>query len=606
MIQTLSSSHWTITVDGTTHPLLGDSLFIGSDPMCEVTVRANGIASFHCELTFQGDHWVFNCEDLGTTLTLNGEILTTGIIRSGDLVDIGGIELEFIAPAFLLSAIPGFTSFDNFEDIDTTKPSLDLAETIQAKRIEVINYHNGHIQDVIYLPLRHGPYTIGPTGAGDSHIPFATIENSELFTINQRKVQFHPHPDLIPSEEWKELSLGNTIFLTKGAEQVSLRIVHQGVQWKKVRSDLDRDFWKIAAIVGLFILIPFLALQFIDLPRIEPKKPDVVVIYKLKETNSAEEKNAPSENPTETVAEAAAAPDGSESPEVTPSEAAPEALVAEQAANPEPPPKAEPTPAKPEIVKVSESKPAPTPKAKPLVKPVALTKPAPVVASASETEKAKEIEKEPIQDTQTVAEVKEEKVAPAPKKTYSFNTGLTKSLVGPATEMKLKVAQTKLAGSSTSFTTGTKADKRLVGKMNQGPGKLSAESSGSSISSSSRGIASKSGFDTSSIDKNTVVRGSMDPEVLRRILREYIPQFRHCYQQELIYNSEKIKGILDLDFTINAQGKTSRYTVHAKDAQFSQRGKDCMGKVLVIIEFPKPKGGGIVDVTQPLNFFAEK
>jgi hypothetical protein len=30
-----------------------------------------------------------------------------------------------------------------------------------------------------------------------------------------------------------------------------------------------------------------------------------------------------------------------------------------------------------------------------------------------------------------------------------------------------------------------------------------------------------------------------------------------------------------------------------------------MGQVLGIIDFPKPKGGGVVDVRQPLNFFAE-
>ncbi len=45
--------------------------------------------------------------------------------------------------------------------------------------------------------------------------------------------------------------------------------------------------------------------------------------------------------------------------------------------------------------------------------------------------------------------------------------------------------------------------------------------------------------------------------------------------------------------------------IRAKDARFSRNGIDCMGQVLGIIEFPKPKGGGIVDVRQPLNFFAE-
>ena len=31
-----------------------------------------------------------------------------------------------------------------------------------------------------------------------------------------------------------------------------------------------------------------------------------------------------------------------------------------------------------------------------------------------------------------------------------------------------------------------------------------------------------------------------------------------------------------------------------------------MASVLRMIDFPKPKGGGLVDVRHPLNFFAEK
>jgi hypothetical protein len=97
----------------------------------------------------------------------------------------------------------------------------------------------------------------------------------------------------------------------------------------------------------------------------------------------------------------------------------------------------------------------------------------------------------------------------------------------------------------------------------------------------------------------------MDPELLRKILREYIPQFRHCYQQELVGKSDKVKGIIDLNFTIGAEGRVAKHNIKAKDARFSQKGINCMGQVLGLIEFPKPKGGGVVDVRQPLNFFAE-
>lgn len=600
-------SNWKIIVDDSEVQLSGTSLFLGSDPLCDVNLRASGVASFHCEFTLASGHWIFNCEDLGTTIQVNGEPLTSGEIRSGDVIHIGSGEITFFENPIVLKEIPGFASFEGYEDLDSTKAQHSIAETGNTKRIEVINYHNGHIQDVVYLPLRHGAYSIGSHGEDEFHIPFNTLDNSPLFTIEHRSLHFHPHPELTPSESWEKLGLGETIFLTKGAEQVSLRIVQQSVHWKRGPFSFDMDFWKSTALVGLFLFLPFLALQLIDLPQVTPPKPEVVVIYKLKETDSAVEKNAPSETPSETIAEAAAASDSAPNPELNPAESAPKVEVAEKASNPAPS-RSEPVPVKAETVAIAEAKPTPPPKAKPVLKPIPQKAPAPVeVAAAPEPEKTQEPVKESVKEfTDTVAVAKEEKVEEAPKKTYSFNSGLTKSLVGPATEMKLKVAKNKIAGTSEAFSTATKSEKSFVGKMNKGPGKLSEESSGTSLSSSSRGIASKSGFDTSSIDKNTVIRGSMDPEVLRKILREYIPQFRHCYQQELIYKSEKIKGILDLDFTINAQGKASRYTVKAKDTQFSQRGIDCMGNVLAIIDFPKPKGGGIVDVSQPLNFFAEK
>lgn len=120
------------------------------------------------------------------------------------------------------------------------------------------------------------------------------------------------------------------------------------------------------------------------------------------------------------------------------------------------------------------------------------------------------------------------------------------------------------------------------------------------------GFASGEGADTSSIQTETVVLGSMDPELLRKILRRYLPQFRHCYQQELAYNSDDIQGVVDLNFEIKGSGKVAKINVQTKDSRFSNKGTDCMKKVLSIIRFPKPKGGGTVAVRQPLNFFSDK
>jgi len=122
---------------------------------------------------------------------------------------------------------------------------------------------------------------------------------------------------------------------------------------------------------------------------------------------------------------------------------------------------------------------------------------------------------------------------------------------------------------------------------------------------STKGLSNKKGFDTSYVQPQTVVLGSIDPEILRKILGEYLSQFKFCYQQELQENSEKIKGIIDLNFRIEGDGKVSRVNIKTAQTIFSSKGIGCMSNILRMIEFPKPKGGGLVDVRQPLNFSSE-
>ncbi len=152
-----------------------------------------------------------------------------------------------------------------------------------------------------------------------------------------------------------------------------------------------------------------------------------------------------------------------------------------------------------------------------------------------------------------------------------------------------KTQDTKGLKSTKSINTGS-LGKDFKGKFNSSAGAF--------------GLASKSGMDTSFVNPKTVVLGSMDPELLRKMLREYLPQFRHCYQRELEIN-EGLKGIIDLDFRIDKTGSVSRVNIKMKNAKFSNSGVNCMAKVLKIIPFPGPKGGGVVDVRQPLSFFSE-
>ncbi len=108
-----------------------------------------------------------------------------------------------------------------------------------------------------------------------------------------------------------------------------------------------------------------------------------------------------------------------------------------------------------------------------------------------------------------------------------------------------------------------------------------------------------------SVHQETVTLSSMDPNLIRDILRRYIPQFRFCYDQELVKIGKKIKGTIDLSFVITARGKVVSPRVSMRKFRMSSIGQRCIKDVLRLIKFPKPKGGGIVEVKQPINFEPE-
>jgi outer membrane biosynthesis protein TonB len=125
-------------------------------------------------------------------------------------------------------------------------------------------------------------------------------------------------------------------------------------------------------------------------------------------------------------------------------------------------------------------------------------------------------------------------------------------------------------------------------------------------SKGAEGLSAKKGIYMAGIPSETVVMGSMDPDVIRRILREHIPQFRYCYQKELDRNaSESLSGTIGLQFTIGASGHVSRAGVNNR-TRLPGSVKSCVVGVLRGIKFPRPLGGGVVEVNQPFNFYPKR
>ena len=140
-------------------------------------------------------------------------------------------------------------------------------------------------------------------------------------------------------------------------------------------------------------------------------------------------------------------------------------------------------------------------------------------------------------------------------------------------------------------------------KLSGGVGSLSGAAAGKlDTGQGLEGISNKQVTYTAGIPYKTVVLGGMDPDVIRRILKEHIPQFRYCYQKELDKSKAPMSGVLKLNFVIGSSGHVSKAGVSAK-SPLPVKLKGCVVNVLKGIKFPSPLGGGVAEVNQPINFY---
>ncbi len=113
------------------------------------------------------------------------------------------------------------------------------------------------------------------------------------------------------------------------------------------------------------------------------------------------------------------------------------------------------------------------------------------------------------------------------------------------------------------------------------------------------GLSNKDSVYSVGMPGKTVVLGSIDPDVIRKILRDNIPLFSNCYQKELEGTGD-ISGLVKLNFLIGSSGSVTKAST-TTSASIPDTVIGCVTKVLRGIQFPPPMGGGSVEVVQPLN-----
>lgn len=192
-------------------------------------------------------------------------------------------------------------------------------------------------------------------------------------------------------------------------------------------------------------------------------------------------------------------------------------------------------------------------------------------------------------------------------KSFDFKSSVSNLMAKGGT---LKGATTAASSSSTISNAGISGGVATnLQKANSGTevGSLTGSTIGKlGESKGTEGLSLKTGVYTAGIPSDTVVLGSMDPDIIRKILRDNIPFFRSCYQKELDARGGKnISGTIRLIFTIGASGHVSRAGVDGR-TKLPVPVKKCVINVLRGIKFPRPLGGGTVDVKQPFNFMPKR
>jgi hypothetical protein len=99
-----------------------------------------------------------------------------------------------------------------------------------------------------------------------------------------------------------------------------------------------------------------------------------------------------------------------------------------------------------------------------------------------------------------------------------------------------------------------------------------------------------------------IIRGSLDREIIRRVIRRHKKEIKYCYEKELTKNP-KLHGKVKVKFVIAPTGAVASASI-AESTMRNRAVESCIvGKVLRFI-FPKPEGGGIVEVGYPFVFSA--
>jgi hypothetical protein len=163
-------------------------------------------------------------------------------------------------------------------------------------------------------------------------------------------------------------------------------------------------------------------------------------------------------------------------------------------------------------------------------------------------------------------------------------------------------------GGGDGFITGSPNGTPNAAKVATNVGSLTGSAKGKIDSSRGfDGVAQKGSVMVAGVPVERIALSNINPDEIRRIIRDHIPQFRYCYQSELdkSKNPEGVQGIMQLNFKIVSGGKVSGSSIRSDEIS-SDKVRDCMKDVMDGMKFPNPGAGKTVEVSQPINLYPKR
>ncbi|MCF8057937.1 MAG: AgmX/PglI C-terminal domain-containing protein [Bacteriovoracaceae bacterium] len=487
-----------------------------------------------------------------------------------------------------------------FEDADELYPIFKYE--VNRNAIEIIIVFNDRIQSVDYIPGKDGTYSLvgnGPKanqveypylGKGDV-VPFIVIKNGEA--------------EVLPLSGYEVQSLGdtkrdslNTPFFLYDEEIVQFSNQHIQIFVRKTYSPpkvapapvlrRDTEFKKYLLLMFFLVfsfLIPF-SLFEVDEEIEKEKAPERIatILYKRRPTVS----------PFKAIDKTKDAPKVvQKSPKL--SKDKPKEKVVEKDQTQKTDQNAVQKSGSKDAVKVGEVK-----KAEPNKGPknVKATKVTPTVAKTTGAKSGMSRPKK------ASAAITNSKGAVDTYKSADFKSTVSNLISKGGSTKSAKAAADYSGGIRGSSINEADTGATLTTAMvSNNTGSLTGVTSGKLDSSKGvEGLSDKKSIYTAGLPYKTVIRGGIDPDIIRQILVENIPKFRFCYQKVLDRSKSAFNGIVRLNFIIGASGHVTKAGVDSISSLPSSV-KGCVVNVLRRIPFPEPLGGGVVEVNQPMNFY---